>query len=353
MNNRLLTKEESTVDRQQANDGNKSMTLDDIAKALGVSKTTVSRVISGKGRISEDTRHRVQQYIKEHNYRPNLIAKSLAESKTCNIGVVLPGDSDLIEIPCFQSCLMGVCDVAASLDYDLVVTTTIETDIKLLKRLVCNNKVDGIILTRPLTDDLAIAYLKQCNIPFVIIGQSEASGVIKIDNNHLARCHELTQVLLQTGAQKLALIIGSLHHIVNANRYSGYIKAHNDLNQGVNEDLIFLDTTSKVLIDRAVDEIVKSGVDCIVCSDDMICSRVLSKLEEDGYVVPKDIKVASFYNSAYLENHHPPITSIRINIKELGIAAGRCLIDLIRGQEVNEKTLLDYEVVLKKSTIYF
>lgn len=70
--------------------GKKNFTIADIAAELGVSKTTVSRSISGKGRISKDTRERVLRYIKEHNYKPNVIAKGLANSCTYNIGVVMP-----------------------------------------------------------------------------------------------------------------------------------------------------------------------------------------------------------------------------------------------------------------------
>lgn len=66
------------------------MTIEDVAKELGVAASTVSRAISGKGRIGKATRERVLQYIREHDYKPNLIAKSLAESRTFNLGVVIP-----------------------------------------------------------------------------------------------------------------------------------------------------------------------------------------------------------------------------------------------------------------------
>ena len=71
---------------------NKSITIADIAENLGISKTTVSRAISGKGRISEATRQRVKAYMEENNYKPNVIAQGLAKSKTYNIGVVMPSD---------------------------------------------------------------------------------------------------------------------------------------------------------------------------------------------------------------------------------------------------------------------
>ena len=70
-----------------------NITISDVAEALGVSKTTVSRAISGKGRIGAATRKRVLEYIQEHDYKPNVIARGLAQSKTFNICVVMPGIS--------------------------------------------------------------------------------------------------------------------------------------------------------------------------------------------------------------------------------------------------------------------
>lgn len=331
--------------------GDKNLTISDIANELGVSKTTVSRVISGKGRISEATRLKVQEYIELHKYRPNVIARSLAQSKTFNIGVVLPADSNLTEIPFFQSCLMGICDVAVSFEYDVVVTITTEEDISQLKRIVQKNKVDGIILTRITTNDLATAYLKENHIPFVVIGSSEDAEVIQIDNNHVDGCTELTSILIQYGYHRIALLGGNPRHIVNMNRYEGFIKAFQDSKRIVDENLIHMNLTSKVMIERTVDLMIDQGIDCIVCTDDFICSQVLARINEKGYIIPKDIKVASFYDSVYLDNYNPPVTCLRIDVKSLGIEAGKCLINLISQHEVAQKTLLDYELVLKKSTM--
>lgn len=328
----------------------KGITISDIADELGLSKTTISRAISGKGRIGEETRNRVLEYIKEHDYRPNLIAKSLAQSKTFNIGVVLPADSNLTEIPFFQSCLMGICEVAASLDYDVVVTTATDDDISLLKRIINNHKVDGVILTRSLLNDLPALYLKETNIPFVVIGSNEDEEIIQIDNNHVVACSELTSFLLISGNTSLALIAGNQNHIVNRNRYLGFMKAFADRDQQVDSNLIFLNANNNTQVDRAVDQILANQVDCIVCTDDLICSRVLARLDEVNCLVPDDIRVASFYNSAFLENHNPPITAINIDVKELGLIAGKRLIDLISGESVAPKTFVNYEIVLKKST---
>ena len=88
---------------RESQEENKTLTIADIADTLGVSKTTVSRAISGKGRIGSETRERVLKYIDAHNYTPNVIAKSLAQNKTYNLAVVMPGDYELIDLPFFQN----------------------------------------------------------------------------------------------------------------------------------------------------------------------------------------------------------------------------------------------------------
>lgn len=328
----------------------KNITISDIADALGLSKTTVSRAISGKGRIGEDTKKRVLDYVLQHNYKPNVIAKGLAQSKTFNLGVILPVDTNITEIPFFQSCLMGICEESATMDYDVVVTTVKEDDITLLQRLISNQKVDGIILTRALVNDASAKYLKETGIPFVIIGQSEDDEIIQIDSNHVAGCCELTSIMLMSGYHRIALLVGNQNHIVNRNRYEGFVKAFREFNVPLDERLVFFDMNNKMVINQTVNTIMDRKVDCIICSDDFICSRVLARLDDSNYIIPEHIRVASFYNSVQLENHNPPITALSINVKELGSTAVKKLIEIIKGEDVVPKTLVSYEIAIKKST---
>ena len=139
---------------------NKNITIGDVAKALGVSKTTVSRAISGKGRIGDATRQRVLDYIEEKHYRPNPMAKGLADQKKYNICWAIPGDSNVHELPFFQRCMAGVCEVTMATDYDVLISLVYEDNISHLRRIVENRKVDGIILGRTLVDDMSVKYLK-------------------------------------------------------------------------------------------------------------------------------------------------------------------------------------------------
>lgn len=334
----------------ESQEENKTLTIADIADALGVSKTTVSRAISGKGRIGSETRERVLKYIDAHNYTPNVIAKSLAQNKTYNLAVVMPGDYELIDLPFFQNCIMGMQEIASSFDYDMLLTVCNNADVTKLERIVRNRKVDGVILLRSFMDDVQVEYLQEKNIPFVVTGSSNYKGVVQVDNDHRAACRELTSILLMKRMKKIALIGGNEEHVVTQSRLMGFKDAFADSGTAVDESLIYMNLDNPVLLDGKLDDIIKREVDCIVCMDDAICMEVLYKLRREGISVPDQIRVASFYNSSMLETHDPSITSLDFDAKELGMLVCRTLLDMIEGQKVQKKTLLGYEVRLREST---
>lgn len=335
---------------RESQEENKTLTIADIADTLGVSKTTVSRAISGKGRIGSETRERVLKYIDAHNYTPNVIAKSLAQNKTYNLAVVMPGDYELIDLPFFQNCIMGIQEIASSFDYDMLLTVCNNADVTKLERIVRNRKVDGVILLRSFMDDVQVEYLQEKNIPFVVTGSSNYKGVVQVDNDHRAACRELTSILLMKRMKKIALIGGNEEHVVTQSRLMGFKDAFADSGTAVDESLIYMNLDNPVLLDGKLDDIIKREVDCIVCMDDAICMEVLYKLRREGISVPDQIRVASFYNSSMLETHDPSITSLDFDAKELGMLVCRTLLDMIEGQKVQKKTLLGYEVRLREST---
>ena len=342
-----LPVEKSTVQfhREQNN-----ITIDDVAKALGVSITTVSRAISGKGRISEKTRQRVMEYIKATHYRPNIMAKGLAKSRTYNIGWVIPGDSTVSDLPFFQRCMMGISEIAATKDYDILISMVYDHDISQLRRVIKNHKVDGIILGRTLMKDACVSFLRENGVPFVVIGSSPDDTVIQIDNDHINACKELTSILRMKGVRQFALIGGDVNHVVNQTRQKGFELGLQEQGMTAVENRIYMDCEDEDAVERAVDECIREQVDCIMCMDDRICRCVLDKLNKEDIDIPSQIKVASFYNSVMLENYKPSITSLQYDPKELGIVASRTLFDYISGKEVQRKVLLGYEVVLKGST---
>jgi Transcriptional regulators len=330
---------------------NKKLTIADIAEALGVSKTTVSRSISGNGRIGAETKERVLEYIEKHDYKPNVMAKGLAQSKTYNICVVYPTDCATNELPFFQKCLIGIVQRAAKEQYDILMALVSNTDISQLKRIIQNNKVDGVIILRTLVDDACVKFLKQSRIPFVTVGSTSEKGVIQVDNDNLGACRGLTMLLLTEGMERIALIGGNTQHVVTQNRCQGFKEAFEKWGKKADGRLVYLDMEEDWDIEKCVEDALRKHAECIIAMDDNICKKILDKLKQDHVEVPRDIKIASFYYSKELEKNNPPITSLKFNVPELGTATCNMLFAIMDGKEIQEKTVLGYELVLKESTV--
>ncbi|MBO5246524.1 MAG: LacI family DNA-binding transcriptional regulator [Eubacterium sp.] len=328
----------------------KNLTIADVADALGVSKTTVSRAISGKGRIGEQTRMRVMEYIQEHDYQPNVIAKGLAQSKTYNLCVVMPEHYGMSDLTFFQDCLFGIEKISGTVGYDVLLCICNNQDIFSLERIISNRKVDGVILMCSFVKDAQIEYLKEKQVPFVIIGSSDYPDVIQIDHDHRNACKELTGVLLLKGMERIALIGGNETHVVTKSRYGGFADAYKQCGKEIDPSLVYLGLDNPVLIDKTVRELIAQSVEAILCMDDAVANHVLKALREAHVEVPQQVKVASFYNGLLLENHVPAISALSFNAREIGMVACRTMIDVIEEVPVEQRTLLPYEVVLKEST---
>ena len=326
------------------------ITIDDVAKALGISKTTVSRAISGKGRVGYDTRNKVMEYIEKHNYRPNVMAQALAQQRTFNIGVVWPDDYGAADLPFFQKCMIGMSEIASNYGYDIIVSLIAGNDISGLKRVVENHKVDGIILTRTLVKDAPAKYLKECGIPYVVVGRSTDPDAISVDNDNFGACLELTSILIAKGIKKLALIGGSTNHIITQTRLLGFSAAFEEAGLMLDQSLVYLDVENTSKVVDILKDIVKKKADGVICMDDSLAGEVIARCRDEHIKVPEDLKVASFYNSTLLEGAVPSVTTLNFNDRNLGATAAKTLLSLIDGEHVGNQMLKNYELILKEST---
>lgn len=330
----------------------KTAQLNDIAKALGISKTTVSRAISGKGRVSAATRQRVLDCIKEMNYSPNMIAKSFSENKTYNIGVVIPVDNIETEAPFFQTCLMSISKCCALRGYDTVVIGAEKNDLSQLRRVLGSRKVDGVIITRPLQDGSMEELLSTKEMPYVTIGQSTDPSAVRVDSAHKEGCCELTAYLLMNNKPaKIGLILGDMGQTVNRSRYEGFVKAFENSGSPVLPANVFIGVKSEIQLRGAVDELLRKDCGCLICGDDMLCMDVVNILTSLGRAIPQDIRVASFYNSMYLDMYAPPVTALKFKASELGSSTASLLLDILDGKDAPRETVLGFEMLIRRSTM--
>ena len=328
----------------------KNYTIDDIARELGVSKTTVSRTISGKGRIGQETREKVLAFIEAHDYRPNVLAKGLAQRKTYNLALMLPLDYAATEFPFFKDCMNGICEVASEHDYDIIVSMLGSDDLSKLQRLIANRKVDGIIVSRAVVSSAAQEYMKENKVPFVVIGPCTEPDVISVDNRNQEAAQELTGIMLMKGIRRIALLGGNRDYSVTGSRYQGFADAHAQQQICPEEGLIFMDVDNQQKASEAAEAALLAGAEGILCMDDVICSMVLSYLREHEVRVPEQIRLASLYDSRNLKYNNPSVTSVSFDTVRLGKNACAKLLKLL-GEQVEEDAVpLSYQVILREST---
>ena len=328
----------------------KKMTINEVAQQLGVSVSTVSRAISGKGRIGNATRKRILDFVAEHGYQPGT-AKNLERARTGNIAFVVPDGKAMAGQPFLGMCMYGVNEIAQARGYDMFMVTVNEMEMSRLRHLLEGRKVDGAILGNTRRDDMYAKLLRSYQCPFVTIGSLEDDSAVQVDHDNLGACRDLTALLLSRKMRRIGYMGQSGSRLfVNEDRYKGYLLAYQDVGMDVDKDLIYLDNMTEAVMCKNTDDLVRKRVDCILCQDDVICNIVLQELYNQHIRIPEDIRVAACYNSKTLDGYPIKVTALNFDSAEIGRVACDTLIDMLEGKEVPQKTLLDYEMLLKEST---
>lgn len=325
-------------------------TIEDVARELGINKSTVSRAISGKGRVGEETRAKVLSFIEEHDYHPNAVAKSLAQNRTSNLGLVLPGNYPSMQPAFFHEFMEGCCDIAAQNDFDIMISMIKDHDFSQLERMIKNRKVDGILVSWSTLDSSITDILRKKKVPHVVAGRSPYLDVPCVDNDNEGASREMTHMLLSRGLKHLLLLGGNENDYVTLCRQRGYETAHAQTGIPVRPEQIILNIDDAKKTAVALDAAMQVGIDGIICMDDYICLLALTYLREKGIVVPDKIQVASFYDNLILKQYTPSITSLHFNAKELGKIACQLLLDHLNGLETSYSARIGYQLIVREST---
>lgn len=328
-----------------------NLTIDDIARDLGVSKTTVSRAISGKGRISTATRERIQAYIQKTNYRPSAAAKGLAESRTYNVALVLPRSLFKLDMPFIRKSMTAICEEAFLQDYNILLCLSTDDNPASLLRTLDNRKVDGVILSRTVEDDPLVDILDQRGIPFATMGslpdRSKGKATVEADHDQVGGCSTFTAAFLRGCSDKIAILGNDMNYIVNQSRLKGFL--HGTASLGLDTNNIEfrhgLDTAMDCF--AAVDDVMHKGVRTIVAMDEEVCINILSHLNERGVSIPDDVRVGSLYDSQQISLYSPHIPALSFDAAELGRVTCRELLHYLRGEDHNPNPTLGYRILMR------
>ena len=202
------------------------VTIKEVAKEAGVATSTVSRVLSNNPKISEETKAKVNEAIERLNYKPNAIARSLANNKTKILGVVLPSEADdLLTNPFFINAMKGMSIYAQNKNYYItyVFAKDGKNEFESIKEITNTNLIEGIILLRVNENDESIKFLNTIGFPFVAIGRPEKTeDVLWVDNDNFQAMYNVVNRLIQKGHKKIGFI-GAIKTLnMSKDRLKGY-----------------------------------------------------------------------------------------------------------------------------------
>lgn len=312
------------------------ITIDDVAKRAGVSKTTVSRILNGNYKqTTETTKQKVLDVIRELDYRPNALARGLKSMRTNVIAIVLSN----LKNPFWTTVLQGVEDTCRSMNYQLMICNTNEDsslEIDHIKSLQMR-QVDGIIVNPTVHNVPFFEKLVESKFPLILINrylEGVKVNYVLMDNVYGGKL--ATQHLLELGKRKVAAFVYGVGGVSTwSGRIAGYREAM--LENGIPQEqhiVVEVDESKE----SAKDMVIRTcaGPDrpeAIFSTNNMLTLEIIEGIQELGLRIPEDIALVGYDETAWSRHLSPPLTTIHQPGYEMGKQAAENLIRLIRAKK--------------------
>lgn len=333
------------------------VTIKDVAKEAKVATSTVSRVLKDSPSISQDTKKRVREVMERLGYYPNFQAQSLAGRNTMAIGVIMPNSAyHSFQNPFFSEILRGISIKANESKYGLYLSTSAseEAIYNEVVTMVQGKRVDGILLLYSRKNDKLINYLEEAKIPFTVVGRpfQKEQQITFVDNDNVQTTKQVTNYLIQLGHKRIGFIGGNLDFVVTIDRLNGYKQALTEASIPVEEAYIINEKSvkeeGKDIIKRVMS--LSNPPTALVTQDDLMAYEIINHLDVLQMKVPEDMSIVSFNNHSLSEHSRPALTSVDINIYQLGYEATACLIEKMNNPNTPSKRITVPTTIIERKS---
>lgn len=337
----------------------KRVTMQQVADQAGVSRTTVSFVLNNTPNvnISAETRARIWRAAAELNYARDFAAHSLATGRSHTIAFILRQKPDELLVNAFVGGLLSGVNQAIYQDNYRVLFEAVGHEIEtgVYSDLIRSQRVDGLLISGPITNDVELLTLHREHVPLVIQGSPDNPRLHSVDIDNTASARTVVEHLIGLGHRHIAHITnGPLSYTASRDRLLGYQAALDAAGIPVQPDCIHVNTSF-------TDEGGYRGMQAILAQSprptavfagsDVVALGAMRAIHEAGLSVPGDISLAGFDDIPFARYLTPGLTTIRIPVIELGKQAGLMLMQLVRRERPAEKRiLLDTELIVREST---
>lgn len=336
-----------------------SYTIKDIAKALNLSTSTVSRALNGSHEIGAETKKLVLEYAEKINYRPNPIALSLKEQKSHSIGVVVCEVANNY----FSQAINGIESIAYNSGYHVIITQTHESAERELANVqhLLSRQVDGLLvsLSAQMVDTSIYEELHSKGFPIVFfdrIAHNIQTHRVVLDN--FVAAFEATESLINSGFKRIAHLTSTSNLLISQERLKGFMAALQK--HGLSFPPAYFrqcDHGGMLIteVQTAVKELMELPVppDAILSTNDRLTTGCISILKGSGYKIPQDVALIGFTNSDVAESFDPPLTVVRQPAFQMGQMATELLIKTIESKqrvETYTTEVLATELICRESS---
>ena len=329
------------------------LTLKQLGRLAGVHPSTVARVLNEDPhqRVSDEVRQRIVALAHEHGYQPNRLARSLRTKRSYVIGTLIPDISN----PFFALLFRGIEDALAQRDYSVILANTDDDPAREERGIAMlrGRQVDGLILATVRRNDPAVRQLAAEGYPFVMVNRHvdpiTANAVVPDD---YAGAVAATEHLIALGHRRIGHIAGSDDISTGHSRRSGYrdaLERHrlpfdpallvegNYRESGGYEAMRGLLTQSQPLT-------------AVFAVNDLAAAGALRAAHEAGFQVPRDVSIVGFNDLSTVVQTTPPLTTLRVPLHEMGVAAGRLLAQLLNEEVSTAPVVVPVTLVARAST---
>lgn len=318
--------------------------IDDVARAAGVSRATVSRVMNGKATVDATLTERVLQAAATLRYQPSTTARSLSLGRTNTVAVAVP---DLTN-PMFQDVLRGVSDAAATRGYQVLVANTGgDPGAELAGISDARRRCDAIVLVSPRLQEPSLRALLPTLEPVVVVNRLPDGVTPTIGVDYAAGADQLVEHLLALGHRHLVYLAGPPLSESNGTR----VEALRRVATRTGVELTEIDAGASIESGyRAGEAVLRSHATAVVAYNDLVAFGLLARLNELGVAVPADISVAGFDNITLARFAVPPLTTVAIPHTQLGALAWEQLTELLDGVGRSDPPLWRPTLIARAST---
>ena len=331
--------------------------IKDVANAAGVSTSTVSRIINENPAISAETRERVLKVMKELDYVPNSMARALSNQRAFTVTLAINADDvKSFNNPFFYEVMRGIEKVVYQKDLCLIIAN-MQTFIKkesILTWLINGKRTQGIILPSSLATEKNIKELNKHQFPFVVFGEPDSPEPLNwVDVNNRQGGQQAVDHLVRAGYRRIAFVSGSRRELFNKDRFLGYKDGLERNGIEFREELIAEGGNTKAdgLAKMRALLSLSDRPDAVICTDNIMSLGILKAIQSAGLSVPQDVGIVSFDNFPVADLADPPLTTVDVDVYELGVQTAHMLFKLIDNPlSRQQQTLIATAIQPREST---